>query len=103
VRPKGYALSFVTDALPLSILVGIATGLHSSGLILIGLALLLRVLMHFAARATLGSEGFLWPWLVPLRDLLTFAIRAISFVGRRVEWGQQKFSVQADGQLVINN
>jgi len=103
VRPKGYALSFVTDALPLSILVGIATGLHSSGLILIGLALLLRVLMHFAARATLGSEGFSWPWLVPLRDLLTFAIRAVSFVGRRVEWGQQKFSVQADGQLVINN
>ena len=103
VRPKGYALSFVTDALPLSILVGIATGLHSSGLILIGVALLLRLLMHFAARATLGSEGFSWPWLVPLRDLLTFAIRAVSFVGRRVEWGQQKFSVQADGQLVINN
>ena len=103
VRPRGYALSFVTDALPIAMLVALATGLRSSGLILVGVALVLRVLMHFAARATFGSEGFLWPWLVPLRDVLTFAVRAASFVGRRVEWRQQKFSVQSDGQMVIYN
>ena len=103
VRPRGYALSFVTDALPLAVLVGLATGLHATGLILIALALALRVLMHVAAQVTLGSGGIVWPWLVPLRDVLTFAIRAASFVGRGVEWRQQKFSVQPDGQMVVNN
>jgi len=103
VRPLGYAFSFLTDALPLSILVGLATGLDGSGLAVIGLAFSLRVVMHFVARASLGSEGFVRPWLVPVRDLMTFAIRAASFVGRRVEWRQQTFSVQADGQMVINN
>lgn len=103
VRPFGYAFSFLTDALPLSILVGLATGLHQGGLLLIGLAFLLRLLMHFVVRASLGSDDFVRPWLVPVRDLLTFAIRAASFVGRRVEWRAQTFSVQADGQMVINN
>jgi ceramide glucosyltransferase len=103
VRPFGYAFSFLTDALPLSILVGLATGLHQSGFVLIGLAFLLRLLMHFVAGASLGSDDFVRPWLVPVRDLLTFAIRAASFVGRRVEWRAQTFSVQADGQMVINN
>ena len=103
VRPLGYAFSFLTDALPLSILVGLATGLNGSGLALIGLAFSLRLVMHFVARASLGSEDFVRPWLVPVRDLMTFAIRAASFVGRRVEWRQQTFSVQADGQMVINN
>jgi ceramide glucosyltransferase len=103
VRPLGYAFSFLTDALPLSILVGLATGLESSGLVLIGLALLLRLLMHYVAHATLGSEGASRPWLVPLRDVMTFAIRAASFVGRGVQWREQKLSVQADGQMVVNN
>lgn len=103
VRPVGYALSFLTDAFSLSLVVGLVTGLQTSGLVLIGLALLLRLLMHFVARATLGSEGIGRPWLVPLRDLMTFAIRAASFVGHGVEWREQKFFVQADGQMVANN
>ena len=103
VRPFGYAFSFLTDALPLSILAGLATGFHESGLVLIGLAFLLRLLMHFVARASLGSGGLVRPWLVPVRDLMTFAIRAASFVGRRVEWRERSFSVQADGQMVVNN
>lgn len=103
VRPFGYAFSFLTDALPLSILVGLATGLHESGLVLIALAFLLRILMHFVARASLGSGDLVRPWLVPVRDLMTFAIRAASFVGRRVEWRERSFSVRADGQMVVNN
>ncbi len=103
VRPWGYALSFVTDALPLAILLAAATGLCTTGLALMAAALSLRMLMHVVARGVLGSEGIPWPWLVPVRDLLTFAIRAASFVGRRVEWRQQKFSVQPDGQMVVNN
>lgn len=103
VRPIGYALSFVTDALPLAILVGLVTGFRTGGLILIGMALLLRLLMHFVARATLGGGGIGRPWLVPVRDVMTFAIRAASFIGRGVEWRERKFSVQPDGQMLTNN
>ncbi|MFI4988268.1 MAG: bacteriohopanetetrol glucosamine biosynthesis glycosyltransferase HpnI [Alphaproteobacteria bacterium] len=103
VRPRGYALSFVTDALPLTILLGAATGLCTSGLALIATALSLRLLMHIVACATLGGETIPWPWLVPMRDVLTFAIRAASFVGRGVEWRQQRFSVRSDGRMVVNN
>jgi len=103
VRPFGYAFSFLTDSLPLSVLVGLATGFAAPGLALIGLALLLRLLMHVVAQNTLEGEGVVQPWLVPLRDLMTFAIRAASFVGRGVEWRQQKFSVQADGQMVVHH
>lgn len=103
VRPMGYALSFMTDALPISILVGIATGLQPIGLSLIGTAILLRLMMHIVARRILHSEGSPRPWLIPVRDVMTFAIRAASFVGRGVEWREQKFSVQSNGHMVVNN
>jgi len=103
VRPKGYAMSFLTDALPLSLLVALATGFGAIGLSLVAVASALRLAMHFAARSALGSAGGPAPWLVPLRDLMTFTIRAASFVGRKVEWREQSFSVQPDGHMVLNN
>lgn len=103
VRPVGYAMSFLTDALPLALLLALATGFGESGMILLGLALVLRVLMHAVAASALGGDGTFRPWLVPPRDVMTFAIRAASFVGRGVEWRAQKFSVQTGGQMAINN
>jgi len=67
------------------------------------LALLLRVLTHAVAGAKLRVAGSFRPWLVPLRDAMTFAIRVASFVGRGVKWREQEFSVRADGHLVVNN
>lgn len=103
VRPVGYAMSFLTDALVLSVLVGCAAGLQPIGIGFIGLALLLRVLTHAVAGAKLRVEGSFRPWLVPLRDAMTFAIRVASFVGRGVKWREQEFSVRPDGHLVVNN
>ncbi|HLI13966.1 MAG TPA: bacteriohopanetetrol glucosamine biosynthesis glycosyltransferase HpnI [Alphaproteobacteria bacterium] len=102
VRPLGYAFSFLTDSFPLSILLAAATGFRASAVALVGGAVLLRGVMHWVAHTTLGGPGLLRPWLVPLRDLITFTIRAASFIGRRVEWRAQKFSVQTDGQMVVN-
>ena len=105
VRPWGYALSGLTDAIPLTILWAVVMwfgrpGLLPVDLLLIGLAVALRVLLHYAARARLGRPGPARPWLVPVRDLLTFAIRVMSFTGRRVAWQNQDFIVQADGRMV---
>ena len=103
VRPVGYAMSFLTDTLALSVLVGCAAGLRPVGVALIGLALLLRIMTHAIAGVRLGAEKAFRPWLVPIRDAMTFAVRVASFVGRDVRWREHEFSVRADGHLVVNN
>ena len=100
VRPLGYAMSFVTDALPLSILLALATGLAWPAAILVAAALALRLLMHRVAAKRLGIEGAGSALLVPLRDLLNFAVRAASFLGRGVQWRERGFSVRPDGRMV---
>lgn len=100
VRPVSYALSSLTDAVPLALLWAAARGFHEIGLLLLGAALGLRLVTHYVARARLKLAGPAVPWLVPLRDLLTFAIRAMSFTGRRVAWQNRGFIVQPDGRMV---
>lgn len=105
VRPVGYALSGLTDAIPLTILWGAVMGfvrpdLLTTDLLLLAGAVGLRVGLHYAARARLNLVGPAMPWLVPVRDLLTFAIRVMSFTGRRVAWQNRDFIVQADGRMV---
>jgi len=100
VRPVGYGLSVLTDAIPITMLWALATGFAGWALILAGLALFFRALTHFAARRRLAIDAPATPWLVPVRDLLTFAIRLASFTGRRVAWQNHDFTVQPDGQMV---
>jgi ceramide glucosyltransferase len=38
-------------------------------------------------------------WLVPIRDLVTFGIWVVSFVGDEIEWRGVKFQVLPGGQL----
>jgi ceramide glucosyltransferase len=40
------------------------------------------------------------PWLVPLRDMLSFAVFIASFLGNRVAWRNNTFRIAADGRLV---
>ena len=39
-------------------------------------------------------------WLVPVRDLLSFLIWCLSWVGKRVEWRGRLFEVDRDGKMV---
>jgi ceramide glucosyltransferase len=113
VRPAGYFLSFLTDALPLAALITAVAALLEMGFRLperpfdfdaVGLgialaALVLRIRLHYAVRPVLGIEGPAAPWLVPVRDLISFGIRVASFIGRGVSWRGHKFAVRPDGTL----
>jgi len=101
VRPVGYALSGLTDAIPLTISCGALRGFAGPDLVLIGIAVGLRVAAHYAGRARLNLSGPAMPWLVPIRDLLTFGIRVMSFTGRRVAWQNRDFIVRPDGRMVV--
>ena len=100
-RPASFACTFLTDALPLSIIVALAIDLDATGILLIGLALALRIGLHYAVRGPLRVATPARPWLVPVRDLLSFAVRIASFLGRSVCWRGRRFRVKSDGQMLV--
>lgn len=102
VRPWGHLFSVVTYALPMSLFaVALADGAPWA-LALPFLALGGRIMLHYAAGASLRLGEPRSPWLVPFRDLLSFAVWAASFLGRRVRWRRGDFSVASDGRMRAN-
>ncbi|MFQ5660775.1 MAG: bacteriohopanetetrol glucosamine biosynthesis glycosyltransferase HpnI [Gammaproteobacteria bacterium] len=101
VQPIGYAFSFLTDALPLSLLAALviyfSTGSISIGAGLAGFALFTRYLLHSAVNMKFARPQPLW--MIPVRDLLTFTIRVVSYMGRVVSWREQKLSVNRAGYI----
>ena len=99
-RPAGYAFSFVGNGtVTLSALFLLASGLIGTGAALLFFSTALRVALHNTVRSAVRIPGPAVPWLVPLRDLLCFAIWGASFFGRKVRWKGKRFSVRPDGQL----
>jgi ceramide glucosyltransferase len=95
--PAGYAGTLITHPFPLA-LIGLAAGGGWAALALAILAILLRA----GLRATVARTFAIIPpspWLIPLRDVLSFAVFVWSFFGTGVEWGGRAFRVAADGTL----
>ncbi len=42
------------------------------------------------------------PWLLPVRDALSFAVFVASFFGRRVFWRDQNFRVEPSGRMTVD-
>jgi ceramide glucosyltransferase len=96
IDPLGHAGALVTHPVPLA-LIGVLCG-SLACLPLLALALLLRVAIA-ASVAAAGGTGFRRLWLVPLRDILSFAVFLWSFFGSAVSWRGEEFHVRADGTL----
>jgi len=102
VQPGGYAMSFVTEALPLSLLAAAAfweTGSAQVALLPIGIALSLRWVLHHAVQRGLANGENYSPWLIPLRDAFSLCVRIGSFFGRDVTWRGQNMTVRAESRL----
>lgn len=96
--PMGFAGSVVTHAVPVAALLAVLTGLHPGASALFLLTLALRWGMAAALGSILGLPvGGLW--LLPLRDVLSFAVFVGSFCGRNVSWRDQFFRVDATGRM----
>jgi ceramide glucosyltransferase len=98
MQPAGHAGSIVTHTFPLALI-----GTILSAFSWISLAVLAA---SFAARAVLkwridglfgGAAGPLW--LLPLRDVLSFAAFAASLFGASVVWQKERLTVEGDGAL----
>lgn len=98
VAPFGYAGSLVTHPLAFALL-AFATGTPMGGSAFAILAILCRiVLLH----VTTPSHSPALPpyWLIPIRDLFSFAIFVWSFCGRDIAWRGRNYRVRADGMLL---
>jgi ceramide glucosyltransferase len=103
IEPLGYALTFLTDSLVLSIFTGITLFITIESLILLYLPIVitlsLRVLLHNSTNKMINSKRVTEIWLIPLRDILSFCIRIISYIGNSVRWRNNTFVVDHLGLM----
>jgi ceramide glucosyltransferase len=101
-RPAGYLGLIFTYGTALA-LVNVFVSLGSAlSLSLLAFALLLRMAMGWLIGVHYLKDRILKKhfWLLPARDVLSFAIWCLSLVGRRVEWRGMLFEVRKDGRMV---
>ena len=100
VDPAGYAGSLVTHPLAWA-LIAIAAGSPAFGATLGALAIASRMML---LRAVRGNFGLAAPpyWLVPARDLLSFAVFVWSFCGRELTWRGRSYRMRANGRLIAD-
>ena len=99
-RPRGYLAYGITHALIFSLALCWGADAAPWALGLAAATLALREILATVARYYLGAEpaggNFL---LLPLKDLLSFALWALSFLGNRVTWGGKTYRVTPAGKL----
>jgi ceramide glucosyltransferase len=99
VEPLGYVGSVVTHALPLSLIGAALLGFSLPALAACAAALAARLHLKRKIDHSLARRGAS-PWLVPLRDVLSFAVFAGSFLPGRVDWRGRRYRVEGGGKLV---
>jgi ceramide glucosyltransferase len=97
VDPLGFAGLVITHALPLALLGLVLAGITPAALVT-AVALACRFALALTLDRAFGSRGGSI-WLLPLCDLLTFAIFIASFFGRAIEWRGHRYGVRADNSL----
>ncbi len=103
VEPLGFLSTFLTDAIPLSLITGflaihLGFGLSWSAAPFV-LAYLTRMVLHFSTKSTFSSKQSLSLWIIPIRDILSFFIRLLCYTGRKVNWRDTELSVDKGGEL----
>ena len=100
-RPASYLGLFFTHGLPLAIVGAIASRSAAGAVLFIAAYAALRLTMA----ETVGVWGLRdeaarrkW-WLLPLRDLLQFAVWIGSFFSDRIVWGDAEFALSANGEM----
>ena len=104
VDPIGYAGSVITHAFPLALLaalLGVAAeslgAVTAAGLGAASFACRLALLRQVERAFDLPAQSC---WLVPVRDLLSFAVFVSSFFGRNARWKGRRYRFVAGGTLV---
>lgn len=99
MAPGGFAGSVLTHAVVLAGLAALVSEPVAAGALLAG-----SILLRWGAAAAIARwldlprDGL---WLLPLRDVLSFAVFVGSFCGRSVSWRDQLFRVEPGGRMRV--
>jgi ceramide glucosyltransferase len=96
VNPIGYALSAITHNVGFAAL-GVVASPTAIALSILAFAIGARiVLQHVVDRAFACWSGP--AWLLPLRDLMSLLVFSLSFMSRKVRWGDRVFHSSQSGR-----
>jgi ceramide glucosyltransferase len=98
IDPLGYAGSVITQPLPLALLGLLFFRPAGIAVTAVAAALVSRLFLKLATdrRVKERPRSF---WLLPVRDILWFAIFIVSFFGSRVRWQEAEFKARRAGRL----
>ena len=96
----GFCGLAITHAVPLALLGLIPGGL--TPVVILAVALVCRFALQAELHRLLHLRNDIF-WLGPIRDILSFAVFAASFFGRRVEWRGHRHVVNADQTLAYSS
>jgi len=103
VEPLGYLCTFLTDTLVISSIAAVTLFMttQNAGLSLLPILLVFlgRIVLHSRTKQITGSSSAGSIWLIPLRDILSFSIRVISFTGTSIQWRNNAFNVDQSGLI----
>ena len=94
----GFLGSAITHAVPLALLGVLLTGLQPLAFLIMAGVLISRLALQLSVDHLLARKDRRWA-LVPVRDLLSFAVFVASFFVGAVSWRGARFQVRADGTL----
>lgn len=100
MRPLGYAGAFITHGTALALLLLAVTGFHSLAWLAFGATLVLRMITaSWTARYTGDKNLPRRLPLLPLSDLVSFALYLASYWGRTITWRGERFRLGQSGRL----
>jgi ceramide glucosyltransferase len=100
IDPIGYAGAIISHPFGLAIL-GALLG-SAFGLLVAALAVVCRTVLCIAVERAFGLPRHAY-WLIPVRDLLAFAVFVSSFFGTTVSWRGSRYRVLSDGSVAQSN
>ena len=99
IDPLGYAGSLVTYPLPLAMIAAALLGPAPTTIILVLGALCARLAFRATINRATGASAGRW-WLLPIGDILSFAMFVASFGVDSVGWRGSRFRVSRAGALL---
>ena len=98
VSPAGHLGSFVTHGFAFALMAAVLLGFNPVSLGILGLALTARLVLKSRIDGHFGTYAGPY-WLMPLRDLLSFAVFLVSLFGETVHWRGTHFAVEPSGAM----
>jgi ceramide glucosyltransferase len=98
VNPAGHVGSFVTHGFAFALMAALLLDFNAASLAVLALTLASRLFLKARIDGLFGTYAGPY-WLLPLRDLLSFAVFVVSLFGESVHWRGTDFAVEPSGAM----